>query len=369
VCPLTQCGAACVDTDDDVSHCGGCDTPCPPAGPGEIAICSKGQCSTQCVSPFADCDGVGSNGCETNLLSDATNCGACGRACASLGACVDGACPIETYTTGTDYAALAVDDTHVYFVDQGSDGGIDEIPIGDTTITSIATDNAATALVLDSNRIAWLHVNTSLESQLLGGNTPDTIAVALSGVQTIAAANGYVYFATVNTVGRVATDGSSPAVTITSASAAQSLAVDASEVYYADNVGDIWHAPITQQNASSLLFGADSAIAIAADASTLYWITTGGLVMSQPKSQQAPATELSSNESINSNLVTDGTTLYWADGGGAGNTNIRRMSVTGGGSKIIASKQGSVRVVAVDATHVYWTAQTSTTSVIAATTK
>jgi hypothetical protein len=40
VCELTQCGAACVDTETDPAHCGGCDMACTPAQGCETSECA-----------------------------------------------------------------------------------------------------------------------------------------------------------------------------------------------------------------------------------------------------------------------------------------------------------------------------------------
>ena len=36
-----------------------------------------------CLPDTADCDQISANGCETNLLADPANCGACGQLCAT----------------------------------------------------------------------------------------------------------------------------------------------------------------------------------------------------------------------------------------------------------------------------------------------
>jgi len=48
-------------------------------------VCSAGQCrpAPPCAVGLADCDGLLSNGCETRIDSDSSNCGVCGRRCPS----------------------------------------------------------------------------------------------------------------------------------------------------------------------------------------------------------------------------------------------------------------------------------------------
>lgn len=49
-----------------------------------------------CPAGFGDCNGVASDGCETDLATSATHCGACARVCVSPARCVAGACPGST---------------------------------------------------------------------------------------------------------------------------------------------------------------------------------------------------------------------------------------------------------------------------------
>src|SRR5262249_11421912 len=61
---------------------------------GLIGAGDSGACA--CHPGFADCDQQVDDGCEVDLQSDVSNCGACGRACSAPSggsvSCVDGAC-------------------------------------------------------------------------------------------------------------------------------------------------------------------------------------------------------------------------------------------------------------------------------------
>ncbi len=80
---------------NDATNCGYCGNTC--KIPHASAKCNGGKCLVdQCDTGWANCDGNGANGCETQLDSDSQNCGACGRACVTSGTssatCIAGAC-------------------------------------------------------------------------------------------------------------------------------------------------------------------------------------------------------------------------------------------------------------------------------------
>jgi cysteine-rich repeat protein len=56
------------------------------------ASCASGTCGFVCLTNFGNCDGLATNGCETNLTNTTAHCGACGRACSTGQACVGGVC-------------------------------------------------------------------------------------------------------------------------------------------------------------------------------------------------------------------------------------------------------------------------------------
>jgi cysteine-rich repeat protein len=58
-----------------------------------IATCVGNNCTVStCNFGFGNCDGLNPNVCETDVMSSATNCGACGNACTSQNECASPVC-------------------------------------------------------------------------------------------------------------------------------------------------------------------------------------------------------------------------------------------------------------------------------------
>lgn len=85
---LTRCGDSCVDTMTHLAHCGACGNACVTPANGN-ATCTMGQCGIQCNPGFADCDQDRANGCEVNLNDDLSHCGTCDTRCSVTGGIVN----------------------------------------------------------------------------------------------------------------------------------------------------------------------------------------------------------------------------------------------------------------------------------------
>ena len=88
-----------VDLDTDVKNCGGCGQACPAPRNGEMR-CEHGVCMiARCNVQFADCNGLLTDGCETNTAADPRNCGDCGQLCPGVQSgkadCVSGSCVLS----------------------------------------------------------------------------------------------------------------------------------------------------------------------------------------------------------------------------------------------------------------------------------
>ncbi len=82
----------------DVNNCGACAKRCPSYS-NATARCDAGLCTVTCNATGSDeCDGLAATVCETDLRSNVSNCGSCGKICPSdtnsSAACSDGTCAL-----------------------------------------------------------------------------------------------------------------------------------------------------------------------------------------------------------------------------------------------------------------------------------
>jgi hypothetical protein len=90
------------DLRSGLTHCGACTRACS-AAPNTASVCAEGSCRTACVAGFVDCNGRADDGCEVDTRGDLVNCGACGALCRpanATGRCASGACAVGACAAG-----------------------------------------------------------------------------------------------------------------------------------------------------------------------------------------------------------------------------------------------------------------------------
>jgi len=82
-----------INLESDTSNCGACSNSCPTPS-NTVPSCTSGSCSSSCSAGFSDC--TADPGCETNSASDTNNCGACSNVCPTpsntVPSCTSGSC-------------------------------------------------------------------------------------------------------------------------------------------------------------------------------------------------------------------------------------------------------------------------------------
>jgi hypothetical protein len=114
VCRVDMCTGSWADCDNAVAngceantntsadHCGACGASCNAAA-NATATCADGLCTRTCATGFADCNGNPSDGCEVDVRTTVSNCGACNTACAlpnAVNTCMGGVCGISSCVAG-----------------------------------------------------------------------------------------------------------------------------------------------------------------------------------------------------------------------------------------------------------------------------
>lgn len=96
-------GTTCADLTTSLSNCGACGHTCPGNFVHGTSTCRKGYCGYECEAGWGDCDDDPGNGCETNLMVNGGNCGACGVHCdvAAGQPCIEGKCFMTACDGGT----------------------------------------------------------------------------------------------------------------------------------------------------------------------------------------------------------------------------------------------------------------------------
>ena len=109
----------------DPNRCGSCDHVC--VLPHATEACSDGQCTiASCDDGYEDCNGITSDGCEINTLTNVLNCGGCGDPCPSYdhasARCSNGYCYIDDCDSGWENCNNQAGDGCETNITQSDDG-------------------------------------------------------------------------------------------------------------------------------------------------------------------------------------------------------------------------------------------------------
>jgi hypothetical protein len=345
--------------------CGGVDTTNPgttgAGGAGSTTSSSSGiggsstGTGLECMSPQVACGGS----C-IDTSGDAANCGSCGHSCQG-GACVVSRCQPVIIATG-QYAAghIAANSSGVYWSMQpnklNDETSVMMFPTPNGPLISLALGlkSLLVALTVDAKNVYWIE-GYNVATVPVGGGLVTTLAVAgMNGVT--------------------------------------GLAVDGTSVYWAEQYVALNKTPLGGGSAVQLAsVPSDTTFFLGVSANSVFWVGTGTKLINMVPKAGGPVTPFVSGVGAGE-LVVDEKNVYWADGlsnmiravplGGGSPTTLSavpcsprglaqdemnlyvscldangaifKIAKSGGTPEILASAEGFVQSVAVDATSVYW---------------
>jgi hypothetical protein len=297
----------------DVTHCGACGIRC--ATDGTVSLhCVAGECKPTCDANHFDCNTEGADGCEADITSDPKNCGACGHSCSTAGStstdCVKSKC------------APACDVTHAD-CDKDRENGCEIDLARDTKNCGVCGHQCAA--------------------------TNATTVMCDAGTCRPTCANGYG-------------DCTTPSADVPDNGCEANLNAGATCGACNHNCKD---GPCSGQTCQPVTLAGNLTLplALAVDASYVHWVdqvTTAPRVVRVPLSGKGPVTI--ANEAVNyfrtNGLAANGTYVIWATdntapSGSAPNGSIRRVQTGSANVTTLATGIHAVSVV-VDSGHVYW---------------
>ncbi len=281
--------------------------------------------------------------------------------------------------------AMAVDGQNLYWTNSpaAADGGAVvqvSLTTGDvTTLVSAAQDINGNSIAVDSRNVyASVYNSLYLVSVPIGGGTISTLMTYYYESTPVAVAGGAVLGVQVNSgVWAVPVDGGAPVNYVQQPYGALTGTTDGTTYFWVQSAtpNAIRSAPLGGSMPSVTQLVTDPPDAgnqwpvtgtayqnLAVDGTSVYFFDNGtGQIFSVPKAGGAfeALTSVSAGNSVQS-LLTDGVTLYWAQttppaivqmpvGGGTPQTIVSGAAVTA-----LATLDGSIPCMALDAQHLYW---------------
>ncbi|MEP7122105.1 MAG: hypothetical protein ABJE95_14395 [Byssovorax sp.] len=305
-----------------------------------------------CTAGFADCNGDAADGCEANLGSDSTTCGACDHDCEGS-ACNAGLCEPVVLASGLYFASrLALDAARVYWTSAAGD--VSALPLAGGAIATLAAgQDDPFDLAVDAHGVYWTSVGANtVQSIPLAGGVPVLLAAAGNPLG-IALRGDVVYFADSydklsndDHVRRVPLPAGPPSV-VAATSGAHLVAVDDARVYWTDTAGAaVWSAPPGGGAPTLLASGIVDATEIEVDEAAAY-VTGLEATFRIPLAGGPPQALV---WGAGRGLAIDASHLYV----GAADGRVLRVAKTGGPALALARTELYPSDIAVDDTHVYW---------------
>jgi uncharacterized protein DUF5050 len=320
-----------------------------------------------------------------DVTGDNANCGGCGLTC-SANDCDAGRCLVTLATlpagAGFQFAfnGIAVDPTNVYWpYSAAGDGGVQSVPVGGGTVTTIASgENQPCGVASNGSIVYWTVNNGGGQNAVMASTVPPlapNVGTIASGFTTqsdicpIALSGSYIYFTDINgggndfVMGVFNSNGSTPFTLANVGTEMFGVAADSNWVYWPElGNGNISRVGLDGGTVEHLATGQNLPDGIVVDPNNVYWITESGTVAMVALVDGGSPTVLATGQTPSA-LAVDSAYVYWdnykctVDGGPC--PSILKVPIGGGPATPLLYDQPNPYALAVDGTSVYWTDATS----------
>ena len=314
--------ADCETALNQLTSCGSCTNVCS-ATNAEVACNASLSCEiSACDVGFGDCDGSYANGCETDLGSDAQNCGKCQRSC-GVGTCQSGQCSaaaLGSFTGSTPRAAVTA--THVYVLTNSSSNYVLTRIAKDGSGAQIADTVTATAGGIAADA-SYVYVARSIDGleryHAATGQADTTWSATLPALPQQLAIQGSAFYWLVQNGASFTAPKSTgtPALALGASpggSSVDGIGVTNTAVYI-DQVNDVYAVPLTGGTPVSISIPAANGVRIAASGTTAFAaLNNDGIyahVFDPAKSPQDPASNILSLKVNFTGMLSDGTSVLY----------------------------------------------------------
>jgi hypothetical protein len=354
-----RCGSECKG-DTDPNYCGAACAACSGATP-------------QCVGGTCGCSLTTCGGACVDTMTDAAHCGRCAHSCTG-GTCLAGKCqPVVIAANQYDSFGIALDATYVYFTVRDVSNGpwfVRRAPLAgnaqQTAETLVSGLDNVSGLAVNATHIYVTNLGTTqnIVRAPIGGGAATVFANGEDGPGHIRVQGTNAYWARgadpIGQIMRQALSGAPGSATSISGPLASptALSIDTTTAYFALSSGSIYRVPLAGGTTTLLSSGQTQMhpFDIAADATHVYWSNNGlpSGIMRVPIGGGTATPLYSNTTSYVSGIAIDATYIYFGMG-----QEVLRMPLAGGTPETIAANQGLPFMIAVNATHVYWTSRAS----------
>lgn len=308
-----------------------------------------------CDPGKADCNGAAEDGCEVDLASDPSSCGACGHGCQG-GACQTSVCQPVIVATGQEIVyRLAATESALYWT--RADGSVLRAREGEAPEVIAELQNGPGDIAVNGTHVYWASVGDGTIARApLDGKGAEIVVTGLAMPWSLAVTDQSLAW-TDNSTGEVtvmALDGAGAKVVVGKTEGAWGVALGSTHVYWTTLFyQQLLRAPIAGGAAETLAEGISSPQDLALSGDRVFFGTASDAGVYTVAVTGGATTKLT--ESGGFGVAADDTHVYFGEYDG----RLARVPLGGGEVEILGLGQTTPSDVALTSKSVYWTAATS----------